>query len=126
MFGEGSETLCDVMEGLFHIAVADGRYHPAENDFLAEVAEAFGLPEQRFRSLRNRFVPEAGGDPYDILGVSPDMPIAQIRVAWKRLVRETHPDAMVARGLPEEAVQLAERRMVDINRAWAEIEGARG
>ncbi|WP_375572167.1 molecular chaperone DjiA [Seohaeicola saemankumensis] len=126
MFGEGSETLCDVMEGLFHIAVADGRYHPAENDFLAQVAEAFGLPEQRFRSLRSRFVPDARGDPYDVLGVSPDMPIAQIRAAWKRLVRETHPDAMVARGLPEEAVQLAERRMVDINRAWAEIEGARG
>jgi DnaJ like chaperone protein len=126
MFGEGSETLCDVMEGLFHIAVADGRYHPAENDFLAQVAEAFGLPEQRFRSLRSRFVPDAGGDPYDILGVSPDMTIAQIRAAWKRLVRETHPDAMVARGLPEEAVQLAERRMVDINRAWSEIEAARG
>ncbi|MDP5367607.1 MAG: molecular chaperone DjiA [Paracoccaceae bacterium] len=126
MFGEGSETLCDVMEGLFHIAVADGRYHPAENDFLAQVAEAFGLPEQRFRSLRSRFVPDAGGDPYDILGVSPDMTIAQIRAAWKRLVRETHPDAMVARGLPEEAVQLAERRMVDINRAWSEIEAMRG
>ncbi|MDP5336449.1 MAG: molecular chaperone DjiA [Paracoccaceae bacterium] len=126
MFGEGSETLCDVMEGLFHIAVADGRYHPAENDFLAQVAEAFGLPEQRFRSLRSRFVPDAGGDPYDILGVSPDMTIAQIRAAWKRLVRETHPDAMVARGLPEEAVQLAERRMVDINRAWSEIEATRG
>ncbi|MEE4347553.1 MAG: molecular chaperone DjiA [Paracoccaceae bacterium] len=125
MFGEGSETLCDVMEGLFHIAMADGRYHPSENDFLAEVARTFGLPDARFRSLRSRFVPNAMGDPYDILGVSPEMPMEQIRAAWKRLVRETHPDAMLARGLPEEAVQLAERRMVDINRAWAEIEAAR-
>jgi DnaJ like chaperone protein len=126
MFGEGSETLCDVMEGLFHIAMADGRYHPSENDFLAEVARAFGLPDARFRSLRSRFVPNAMGDPYDILGVSPEMPMDEIRAAWKKLVRETHPDAMLARGLPEEAVQLAERRMVDINRAWAEIEAARG
>lgn len=126
MFGEGSETLCDVMEGLFHIAVADGHYHKAEDDFLAVVADAFGLPDARFRSLRSRFVPDDPHDPYDILGVSPDLPIEQIRSAWKQLVRETHPDAMVARGLPEEAVHMAERRMVDINRAWAEIEAARG
>ena len=52
------------------------------------------------------------------------MPVDEMRAAWKRLVRDTHPDAMVARGLPEEAVHLAERRMVDINRAWAEIEQA--
>ena len=126
MFGEGSEVLCDVMEGLFHIAIADGEYHPAEDEFLAQVAAIFGLPERRFRSLRSRFVPDAPHDPYDVLGVSPEMPMAQIRAAWKRLVRETHPDALMARGLPEEAVQMAERRRVDSNRAGAEIEEARG
>lgn len=126
MFGQDSETLCDVMEGLFHIAVADGRYHRAEDAFLSQVAQIFGLPEARFRSLRSRFVPDDPHDPYDVLGVSPEMPLAEIRAVWKRLARETHPDAMIARGLPEEAVHLAERRMVDINRAWAEIEAARG
>jgi DnaJ like chaperone protein len=126
MFGTGSEALCDVMEGLFHIAMADGHYHPAEDAFLAEVADIFGLPEARFRSLRSRFVPDAAHDPYDVLGVDPDMPMDQIRIVWKQLVRDTHPDAMVARGLPDEAVHLAGRRMVDINRAWAEIEASRG
>lgn len=126
MFGDGSETLCDVMEGLFHIAVADGHYHKAEDAFLSQVAAIFGLPDARFRSLRSRFVPDDPHDPYDVLGVSPDMPLPEIRAVWKRLARETHPDAMIARGLPEEAVQMAGRRMVDINRAWAEIEAARG
>jgi DnaJ like chaperone protein len=32
---------------------------------------------------------------------------------------------MIARGVPEEAIKLAERRMVAINRAWEEIESAR-
>lgn len=125
MFGDDSETLCDVMEGLFHIAMADGDYHPREDAFLAEVAEIFGLPEARFRSLRCRFVPSPLMDAYDVLGVSPDMSTDQIRVAWKQLVRDTHPDAMTARGLPHEAVHMAERRMVDINRAWSEISQAR-
>ncbi len=123
MFGDDTDTLNDLMEGLFHIAVADGVYHPNEDDFLERVAEIFGLPEKEFRALRTRFVPDAKADPYDVLGVTRETPKEEIRQAWRRLVRETHPDRMLARGVPEEAVKLAEKRMVDINRAWEEING---
>ncbi|WP_238366996.1 molecular chaperone DjiA [Mesobacterium pallidum] len=122
MFGPGTPTLCDLLEGLFHIAVADGEYHPAEDAFLQNVAEIFGLPKSEFAALRARFVPEAEPDPYTVLGVSPDTPMDEIRSAWRRMVRESHPDRMIARGVPEEAVKLAERRMVDINRAWEAIQ----
>jgi DnaJ like chaperone protein len=125
MFGEGSEMLCDLMEGLFHIALADGVYHPEEDAFLARVAEIFGLPEARFRSLRARLVPDAEPDPYAILGVSIDAPLAEIRAAWLKLVRANHPDQLVSRGLPQEAYILAENRMASINAAWEEIESAR-
>lgn len=124
MFGAGSPTLCDLMEGLFHIALADGAYDPREDDFLARVAEIFGLPEREFRALRARFVPE-GRDPYTVLGVTPEADLDEIRAAWRRQVRETHPDVMLARGVPEEAIRLAERRMQDINRAWEEIRAER-
>lgn len=121
MFGEDTPTLCDLMEGLFHISIADGVYHPAEDAFLERVAQIFGLSETQFRGLRCRFVPDATPDPYAVLGVTPEMPLEDIRAAWRRLVRETHPDRMFARGVPEEAIKLAERRMVDINRAWEQI-----
>ncbi|QBF32846.1 molecular chaperone DjiA [Thalassococcus sp. S3] len=121
MFADDLKTLTDLMEGLFHIAMADGFYHPSENTFLETVARIFDVPETQFRALRARFVPDAAPDPYTILGVSPDMPLAQIRTEWRRLVRETHPDSMIARGVPQEAVRLAEKRMVDLNRAWDEI-----
>ncbi|MEZ5675645.1 DnaJ like chaperone protein [Thalassovita litoralis] len=126
MFGESGTCYCDLMEGLFHIAMADGTYHPAEDAFLQRVAEIFGLPEAEFRSLRSRFVPDAVPDPYTVLGVRPDMSLADIRAVWKRMIRESHPDAMIARGVPAEAVKLAEKRMVDLNRAWEEIQEARG
>ncbi len=161
MFGTDREALCDLMEGLFHIALADGAYHPAENIFLVRVAEIFGLagrpfdrirarfvpeamadgtyhpneddflarvaaifelPEARFRLLRSRFVPDAAPDPYEILGVAHDAPMEAIRAAWRRAVRETHPDRMIARGVPPEALKLAESRMVAINKAWEQIE----
>ncbi len=121
MFSDDPGTLRDLVEGLFHIALADGVYHPAEDDFLTRVAQIFRLPEREFRSLRARF---AGTEPdcHEVLGVAPDASLEEIRAAWRALVRETHPDRLMARGLPEEAVKLAERRLVDINRAWERIQ----
>ncbi|MDG1738087.1 MAG: molecular chaperone DjiA [Paracoccaceae bacterium] len=123
MFQEQPSVLCDLMEGLYHVALADGTYHPNEDDFLEKVSNIFGISDARFRQLRARFVPEAELDPYTVLGVSPDQSLKEIRVAWKTAVRESHPDIMIARGVPEEAAKIAEKRMVDINRAWEEIQG---
>jgi DnaJ like chaperone protein len=75
--------------------------------------------------MRARFVPDHAPDPYTVLGVSPDDDLDAIRAAWRAEVRATHPDRMIARGVPEEAVRLAERRMQAINHAWEEIRAAR-
>ncbi|WP_400086669.1 TerB family tellurite resistance protein [Yoonia sp. R78084] len=123
MYGDDVRPLRDLLEGLFHIALADGLYHPKEDDFLQNVATIFGFDARRFRSIRAQFVDEAERDPYDVLGVDPTASKHEIRAAWRQLVRDTHPDQMMARGVPEEAVKLAERRMVAINRAWEEIQG---
>ncbi|NIZ14265.1 molecular chaperone DjiA [Phaeobacter sp. HF9A] len=123
MFQSDPQTLCDLMEGLFHIAMADGFYHPGENAFLEDVSRIFGQSEAQFRSLRARFVADAPQDPHDVLGVTPGTPLAEIRRIWRGLVRANHPDAMIARGVPQEAICLAERRMADINRAWDQIQG---
>ena len=122
MFGpEHRDVLEDVMEGLFLIALADGAYHPGEDDFLREVARIFGLTESCFRALRASYVEGAPRDPYDVLGIPPGTPISEVREAWKRAVKEHHPDRMLARGVPEEAVKLAERRLIALNAAWEEI-----
>lgn len=121
LFGPKNESYCDLMEGLFHIAMADGEYHENEDRFLHRVAEIFGMSEREFASMRARFVPDAEPDPYTILGVSPEMPLTDIRKAWRAQVRETHPDRMIARGVPEEAIQMAETRLIALNKAWEAI-----
>ena len=122
MFGaDNREVLTDLMESLFHIAVADGHYHSKEDDFLESVAGIFGLDEACFRTLRARFVDGAVPDPYALLGVAANAPLNEVRAAWKKAVRASHPDVMMARGVPAEAVKLAERRLIAINAAWDEI-----
>ncbi|WP_424975445.1 TerB family tellurite resistance protein [Dinoroseobacter sp. S124A] len=125
MFSDDEDTLTDLMEGLFHIAMADGTYHPAENAFLESVGDIFGLSDMCFRRLRAQHVPDAEPDPYDVLGVDPSVSLEEARKVWRGLVRETHPDRMMARGVPEEAIKLAERRLIAINRAWEEIHHAK-
>jgi DnaJ like chaperone protein len=123
MFDGHPQTLTDLVEGLFHIAVADGEFHPNEEVFLDRVARIFDLPERDYRALQSRFVPDADPDPYAVLGVEPDAPADEVRRAWRKLVRANHPDALIARGVPDEARKIAEKRMVDVNRAWEEISG---
>ena len=125
MFGDGHQALYDLIEGLFHIALADGTYHPGEDAFLQRVAQIFGIDDSSFRRLRSRFVPDAHPDPYDVLGMPADASMEDLRAAWRQLVRETHPDRLMARGLPEEAVKMAEKRLIAINRAWEEVSAAR-
>ena len=126
MFGAGHEALGDLLEGLFHIAMSDGQYHPNEDEFLKGVADIFGLGEREFRQIRSRFVTEAEADPYSVLGMTPEASMEELRAAWKTQVQDSHPDRLVARGLPEEAIKMAEKRMVAINRAWKDIKDARG
>ena len=116
MFGHGNPVLTDLMEGLFYIAAADGQYHPNEDEFLLEVAAQFG-----FQALRARHIPNLEPDPYTVLGVSMDQDFDQIKSIWRKLVRESHPDQMLARGVPREAIKLAERRLIQINEAYDQI-----
>lgn len=124
MFGTGGEApLEDVIEGLFHIAMADGTYHPGEDAYLARVAEIFGYSAVRFAQMRAKYAPGEIPDPWTVLGASADMPLDEVRRLWHSEVRASHPDALTARGLPPEAIRLGEARLVAVNRAWAEISG---
>lgn len=124
--GQESDTLLvDILEGLFQIALADGAYHPREDMFLAEVSRIFGLEDRTFRRVRARFVEGAARDPYEVLGVPKDASLEAAKSAWRAAVKESHPDLMIARGVPPEAIQLAAKRLIAINAAWEEIQSGR-
>lgn len=124
MFSDRPEVLADLLEGLVFIAVADGTYHPDEDAFLESVTEIFGLPPQRLREIRARHVQDFS-DPYAILGIEADISDADLRLRFRHLVRELHPDRMIARGIPIEAQRLAEQRLASVNDAYALIRAER-
>ena len=124
LFANDRAVLENLLGGLFHIALADGRIFPAEDAYLREVARNFGIngPDYaRIRALHVGANSEIGEDPFAILGVLPDAAASTIREAYHRLVRENHPDLVMAQGLPTECIALATARIARINAAYEEI-----
>jgi DnaJ like chaperone protein len=118
LFASDRAVLEDLLGGLFHIALADQELCAAEDTYLREVARLFGF-DARIRATYVGPPPEE--DPHAILGVATDASPDEIRVAYHRLVRETHPDALVAQGLPPELLERATARIARINAAHDQL-----
>ena len=120
MFHARPQALRDLLEGLVYIAMADGEYHPAEAQFIARVADVFGVPEDEVRRIRARHVP-GDRDPYAVLGADPADSDETLRRRYRELVRDLHPDRMLSNGVPDEARRLAEHRLAAVNAAYEEV-----
>ena len=114
----------DILEGLFHIAKADGVMHEAELDFLARTADIFGISDEHFESILARHVAPGEGDPYAVLGLTPDATADEVRARYRDLVRDNHPDRVIARGMPDEFVAIANERLAAFNDAYGAITNA--
>jgi DnaJ like chaperone protein len=120
-FRAQSGILEDVLDGLFHIALADGIVTEDEAEFLETVAEVFGFSDREYRRIRNAHLGQDADDPYLILGVDPDISDKNLKTAYRRQAAANHPDRLMARGLPKEMVGIANHKMAIINRAYAQI-----
>ena len=65
-------------------------------------------------------------NPYEVLGVTSDDDEATIKKAYRKLIHENHPDKLIAQGLPQEFIDLANEKMAAINSAWDAIKKQRG
>lgn len=124
LFSNDRALLENLLGGLFHIALADGRVFPAEDAYLREVARHFGFDTADFVRIRALHVgpqEKQGENPHAILGIAPGASPGMIREAYHRLVRANHPDLVIAQGLPPECVALATARIARINAAYEQI-----
>jgi len=111
---------------LFHIARADGVIHPAELQFLADVSAIFGFSAAEFDRIRAENLGPDKADPYEILGVSRAATDKEIKSAYRKLIKEHHPDLLASQGLPPEFIEIANEKLSVINVAFDRIEKERG
>ncbi len=126
LFRGNPAMLEDILDGLFEIAKADGVLHPGEAAFLERVSEIFGFAPGEFRRIRASHFGTEAGDPYAVLGVAHAASDEEVRRTYLMLVRENHPDKLMARGVPPEFLKLANDKLAAINGAYERIRKERG
>ena len=118
VFEDEPAVLEDVLDCLYHVAFADGVAHPREIQLLEDAAARFGVSASAARRIKAAHAGGAADDPYLILGVDPGADDEAVKAAWRALVRDHHPDALAARGVPESLLKIAEGRTAAVNAAY--------
>ncbi len=126
MFRDNPVVLEELLSCLAFIAHADGTIHPAEERYLQEVSRIFALDEAAFKRATSLNRKPDENDPYQLIGVSRDAANDDIKAAYRKLVRENHPDRLIAQGVPEEFIEVANRKLASINGAYDIIQKERG
>ena len=118
---------------LIQLAFADGEVTQSEEDILATIAEALAFDPKKYHALFDRFeqmmqnaAPKATlDDAYKILGVSKDADMNTIKKAYRKLVRQYHPDIIKSQGKGEEYLKEATQKTQEINAAYEMIKKSR-
>ncbi|MGB0734058.1 MAG: DnaJ domain-containing protein, partial [Pontibacterium sp.] len=64
-------------------------------------------------------------DAYKVIGVEPEATDAEVKRAYRKLMSQHHPDKLVAKGLPEEMMQVAKEKSQEIQAAYELIKQSR-
>ena len=126
LFQYNPAVLEELLGGLFHIARADGISHPREIEFLKKCSDIFGFDDPTFDRIRVAHMGATMDDPYAILGATRDMSNTDIKKLWRKLIREHHPDTLIAQGMPVDFIKVATEKIATINAAYDEISKQRG
>ncbi len=111
-------------ELLFELAMADRVLHENEEKLLKKTVQIFNLDSNIFNDLKSQLTSSAK-DPYLVIGVNKDMSFEEIKMIYRKKRKEFHPDALISKGLPEELIERAKEKFIEIQEAYEAIERER-
>ena len=126
LFSGNQLMLEELLNNLFFIAEADGNISVSEIEVLKSISHSFNLSENDFQRIFNSRLNDKESDPYKVLGANRDDSDDDIRNQWILLTKEHHPDNLIAKGMPQEFVDQANKELSAINLAYDKIKRYRG
>lgn len=120
-------------------ALWSGSFVPAARTVMARVAASLGVSAYEVVQMEallrmqqsSRQPPEARprvdkvAQAYEVLGITGDASDAEVTKAYRRLMNQNHPDKLVARGLPESMMKVAEEKTRQVRAAYEVLREAR-
>jgi len=118
---------------LIQLAFIDGEVSKGEEEILATIAEAFEFDPDTYHAIFDKFekimqnvTPKANiSEAYKLLGVNESDELSVIKKAYRKLVRQYHPDIIKSQGKSEAYMQEATKKTQEINQAYEMIKDAK-
>ena len=118
---------------LIQLAFVDGEVSSSEDEVLQTIAAAMEFDPNHYHAIFDQFEkimqnvqPQANiSDAYKLLGVSESDDMSVIKKAYRKLIREYHPDIIKSQGKSEAYMQEATAKTQEINQAYEMIKEAR-
>ena len=135
LVGNQPNVLGRVVELMNQVAAANGGASSGQTKILEEAVNIFNLNRRRSSNRHynrqnnqrntNENISKAK-DPYEILGCSRNDSTKEIKKKYRKLVKEYHPDRIISKDLPDDFVELANKRFKEIQDAYEKIMKMRG
>ncbi len=125
LFQTDQQMLNLQLDLMVRLAVADNHFHEYEKSMLNQAQRVFQISDADYENILKRYVIASQDKYYAVLGCSPQDDNDTIKSKYRQLALENHPDKVIAKGLPEEFVQYANKKFQEIQEAYEAVKKAR-
>ena len=117
-----------------NLAYIDGEFNKSEQDVIRNIAYGFGIDKEtldeiiykfdsfygsRFGAERDEMSQE--NDAFEVLGLSKNASLDEVKARYKELVRQYHPDILMGRGESKEVIERSTKKLQEINEAYGRL-----
>ena len=117
-----------------NLAYIDGEFNKSEQDVIRNIAYGFGIDKETLDEIIYKFDSFYGSrfgtdsdeisqenDAFDVLGLSKNASLDEVKARYKELVRQYHPDILMGRGESKEVIERSTKKLQEINEAYGQL-----
>ena len=117
-----------------NLAYIDGEFNKSEQDIIRNIAYGFGIDKETLDEIIFKFDSFYGSrfgadhdeisqenDALEVLGLSKNASLDEVKARYKELVRQYHPDILMGRGESKEVIERSTKKLQEINEAYGRL-----
>ena len=117
-----------------NLVYIDGEFNKSEQDVIRNIAYGFGIDKETLDEIIYKFDSFYGSrfgadhdeisqenDAFEVLGLSKNASLDEIKARYKELVRQYHPDILMGRGESKEVIERSTKKLQEINEAYGRL-----
>jgi len=117
-----------------NLAYIDGEFNKSEQDIIRNIAYGFGIDKETLDEIIYKFDSFYGSrfgadrdevsrenDAFEVLGLSKNASLDEVKARYKELVRQYHPDILMGRGESKDVIERSTKKLQEINEAYGRL-----